>query len=241
MTDPFDDELVPPACQPTVARLQAVLDGERGWHALDADPHPADCPVCRERVRAARLLRAALAEPAAPFPVPAGLTHAILAGVRADRRLRTRRRAVFAAGGLAVAAGVLLAAWWFGGGKPVESGGVREVVIVLPAPPSPDTAPAPRPLRINDEIARAGGALRDSSRTLTEPAASGPKVFASFTTLPKLPPAPVAADLEPARRTLAEIPAAARSGLQPVTESAQRAFQRLLKDVAAVSPGKPKS
>jgi len=84
--------------------------------------------------------------------------------------------------------------------------------------------------------------LRDSSRTLTEPAASGSKVFASVTTLPKLPPTnPVAADLEPARRTLADIPAAAKSGLEPVTESAQRAFQRLLKDVAAVSPGKPKS
>src|SRR4051812_22199579 len=112
MTDPFNNAPVPPACEPTVARLQAVLDGELATHTLDADPHSADCPVCRDRIRAARLLVAELAEPADPFPVPAALTNAILAGVRADRRHRARRRTAFAAGGLAVAAGVLFAAWW---------------------------------------------------------------------------------------------------------------------------------
>jgi hypothetical protein len=97
-------------------------------------------------------------------------------------------------------------------------------------------------MRINDEIAKAGGALRDSSRTITEPAASGPKVFAPFTNaLTRLPVNPGAADLEPARRSLAEIPVAAAAGLEPVTDSAQKAFNRLLKDVGLVSPGKPKS
>lgn len=242
MTDPFDDEPVPPACEPTVARLQAVLDGELGSHALDADPHAAACPACRDRARAARLLLAALAEPAEPVAVPVRLTNAILAGVRADRRQRARRQVAFAAGRLAVAAGVLFAAWWFGGGKPPEPGGGRDIALIPPVPPTPEVPPAPRPIRINEEIAKAGEALRDSSRTITEPATSGTKVFASFTgALPKRPPAPPGAGLEPARRTLAEIPAAAKSGLEPVTESAQRAFHRLLKDVAAMSPGKPKS
>src|SRR5689334_204787 len=168
MTRPNEPDPVPPACEPTVARLQAVLDGERPAHALDADPHPAVCPVCRDRIRAARLLLAALAEPADPFPVPTGLTNAILAGVRADRRQRARRRAVFAAGGLAVAAAVVLAVWWFGGGKPPAPGGPREIVHTPAVPPTPETAPAPRPIRINQEIAKAGGALRDSSRTITE-------------------------------------------------------------------------
>src|SRR5439155_1656453 len=120
MTRPFEPDPVPPACEPTVERLQRVLDGELSADALDTDP-----------------------------------------------------------------------------------------------PPAPESAPDARPIRINDEIAKAGGALRDSSRTITEPAASGPKVFASFTNaLTKLPVTPVVADLEPARRSLAEIPVAAKTGLE---------------------------
>src|SRR5437763_757154 len=107
MTFPSDPDLTPPACEPTVARLQAVLDGDLPADALDADPHPAACPTCAERIRAARLMLAMLAEPAG--------------------------------------------------------------------------------------------------------------------------------------RAIAEIPAAAKTGLEPVTGSAQKAFSRLLKDVGAVSPGKPKS
>jgi len=234
MTRPSEPDAVPPACGPTTARLQRVLDGELPADALDADPHAALCPACRGRARAARLLLAALAEPADPFPVPANLTDAVLAGVRADRRRRARRWGLLAAGGLAVAASVVVAVWGLGGPRPPG----RPEVVEVPPPPGP--APAP-PVRINDEIARAGEALRDSSRTITEPAASGPKVFASVTTaLAKFPVSPVAADLEPARRTLAEIPVAAAAGLEPVADSAQKALNRLLKDVGAVSPGKPK-
>jgi hypothetical protein len=111
MTLPFEPEPVAPACEPTVERLQRVLDGDMAADALDADPHAAVCPVCRERIRAARLLLTALAEPADPFLAPTGLTEAILAGVRADRRRVARRRALVAVGGLAVAAAVVLAVW----------------------------------------------------------------------------------------------------------------------------------
>jgi hypothetical protein len=240
MTRPFEPEAVPPACEPTVERLQHVLDGVLLAEALDADPHAASCPVCRDRIRAARLLLTALAESADPFPVPVGLTDAVLSGVRAGRRRIARQRAVFAAGGLAVAAAVVVAVWWFGGPRPVEPTGQPDVVRIQPVPPDPP--PARQPIRINDQIVRAGEALRDSSRTITDPATSGPKVFASFTNaLTRLPVTTVVGDLEPARRSLAEIPEAAKAGLAPVTESAQKAFNRLLKDVGSVSPGKPKS
>jgi hypothetical protein len=239
MTRPIEPEPVPPACEPTVERLQRVLDGELTADALDADAHPAVCPVCRDRIRAARLLLTALYEPADTFHAPVGLTEAILAGVRADRRRVVRRRV--AVGGLAVAAAVVLAFWWSGGDRP--GGPPRQPGMVKTAtPPAPELAPAPRPIRINDQIAKAGEALRDSSRTITAPAASGPKVFAPFTNaLTKFPVNPAVADLEPARRSLVEIPVAAKTGLEPVTDSAQKALNRLLKDVVAVSPGKPKS
>jgi hypothetical protein len=241
MTRPFEAELVPPACEPTVERLQRVLDGDLSPDALDADPHPAVCPTCRDRIRAARLVLTALAEPADPFQLPHGLTDAILLGVRADRRKAARRRVLFAVSGLAVAAAVVLAVWWSGGPRPVDSSDQPGMAKTPPTPTAPEFAPEPRPIRINDEIAKAGGALRDSSRTITEPATSGPKVFASVTNaLTKFPVNSVVADLEPARRSLAEIPVAAKTGLEPVTDSAQRALHRLLRDVGAVSPGKPK-
>src|SRR4051794_26454018 len=118
MTVPFDPELIPPACEPTVARLHAVLDGDLPADVLDADPHPATCSTCAERIRAARLLLTALAEPPESMPLPAGLTNAILAGVRADRRKRLRQRVGLAVGGLAAAATVVVAVWWFGGSRP---------------------------------------------------------------------------------------------------------------------------
>jgi hypothetical protein len=242
MIRPFEPDPVPPACEPTVERLQAVLDGELSADALETDPHPADCPVCRDRIRAARLLLTVLAEPAEPCCVPAGLTGTILAGVRADRRRVARQRVAFAVGGLAVAAAVVVAVWWFGGPRPVDQTGQSDFVREQPQAPTHEPAPVPRPIRINDEIAKAGGALRESSRTITEPATSGPRVFASFTNaLTRLPVNPVVTDLEPARRSLAEIPVAAQAGLEPVTESAQKALNRLLKDVGSVSPPKPKS
>lgn len=226
----------PPACAPTAERIQAVLDGQLSPDALAADPHPAACPACRERVRAARLVLAALAEPCEPITVPAGLTNAILAGVRADRRARTRRRVLAYVGGFAAAAAIALAVWlnW---PKP------REVVHEMPpapapAPaPTPDPAPPPRPIRITDQLAKAGDALRDSTRAVAGPAAAPPKLFAALTdSLLKPPAAPVPIDLGPAGRSLSEIPAAARVGLEPVAGSAQKALSRLMRDVGAIQP-----
>src|SRR5262249_41064974 len=99
-----DADPVAPACRPTTDRIQRVLDGEAA-EGLDADPHSAVCPICRERIRAARLFLAAVPERPA---VRAGLTDSILATVRADRRARLRRRVFAAVGGLAVAATVAL-------------------------------------------------------------------------------------------------------------------------------------
>ncbi|HJZ54886.1 MAG TPA: hypothetical protein VKE74_07995, partial [Gemmataceae bacterium] len=112
-SDPEHDDLdlVAPECRPTTDRIQRVLDGDGSLAEFDADPHPALCPTCRERVCAARVLLAALATaPEAPV-APARSTGSILAAVRADHRARIRRRVFAAAGGLAVAAVVAVVIW----------------------------------------------------------------------------------------------------------------------------------
>jgi hypothetical protein len=42
--------------------------------------------------------------------------------------------------------------------------------------------------------------------------------------------------LAPARKSLSEIPVAARAGLEPVTDTAEKAFTRFLRDVGSVKP-----
>jgi hypothetical protein len=209
---------------------------------LDDDPHAAECPTCHDRIRAARLLLAVLAAPPATVPFPAGLTESILAGVRTDRRARSRRRILIAAGGFAAAAAVVLAVWL---GRPGEAPRPPIVPSHETVRQEPEPAPAPRPARIGPELAKAGGALLDTSRAIAEPATSAPRVFASLADVLTPPPVqPMDGDLGQVRLSLAEIPEVARAGLEPVTDSAQKAFARLIRDVSAVRPNpqpKPKS
>ena len=224
-----EPDAIPLECGPTLERIQAVLDRIHPASILAADAHPAVCPACRARVRAAKLMLNSFAEPR-EVRAPASLTNAILAGVRADRRMRSRRRAFALVGGFAAAAAVVFAVW-FNQPKPVEF--AKEV----PVQPVPRVPPPVQPMRVNEELAKAGEALRESSRTITEPAASAPRVFAALTdSLLKAPAAPVGIDLGPAGRSLSEIPDAARSGLEPVTGTAQKAFNRLLRDVTSMQP-----
>ncbi len=219
---------ISPECGPTLERVQAVLDRIHPASILTTDAHLAVCSACRARVRAAELMLKLFAEPV-EVRVPISLTNAILAGVRADRQTRSRRRAFALVGGFAAAAAVAFAVW-FNQPKSVE------VAKEVPIRPLPKLQPV-APMRVNEELAKAGEALRESSRTITEPAASAPRVFAALTeSLLKAPAAPVGIDLGPAGRSLSEIPDAARSGLEPVTGTAQKAFDRFLRDLTSMQP-----
>lgn len=235
MTPPEPDDLVPPACRPTTDRLQAVLDGDARAAALDADPHAVACPACRDRVRAAFVLLGAL--PATPrTTVRVDLADTIVAAVRADARSRFRRRVL--TGVCALAASVALVVWlrW---PTPQPDALRNETVEVHPTPPLPEPPPAKaEPVRVGDQLARFGEALRESARPLTDPAKSAPGAFAALAEkLTRAATGPGAAKFEPARDTLAEIPAAARVGLEPVTGTARKGLDRFLHDVSAIQPG----
>jgi len=228
------DDLVPPACRATIELLQGVLDGELPTAVLEADPHPLECAECRGRVAAGRLLVAALASPSAAPAVPSGLADRIIGAVRDDRRARSRRRAFALAGGLAAA--VAVAAFWLRG-PTVER---PDVASREPAAPAPDVAPEPRPVRIGEELSKAGLALLDAPKSITETTAAAPRVIAKVTDALTRTAPPV--EVESPRAALAEIPDLALAGLEPVTGTAQRAFTRLLNDVGSVQFGmKPKS
>jgi hypothetical protein len=225
------DDVVLPVCRPTMERLQAVLDGELPGAALDADPHPAACSVCRGRIAAARLLLSVLAKPE-PVTVPPGMAERIVAAMGEDRLARIRRRTFVFAGGIAVAiaASILFMGWL----SPPPA--IEDMANIRPAPvvPNPAAAPLGKPLRIGDELAKAGHALRDAPRAITDPASAAPQLFAMVgDALTR--PAP-AGEIDTPRPALSEIPDAARTSLEPVTGTAQKAFARLMHDVAGMKP-----
>ncbi|AWM39029.1 hypothetical protein GobsT_27020 [Gemmata obscuriglobus] len=241
----FDDEhdfdRVTPECRATVEAVQSLLDGE-GPDPLDSDPHAGTCAACGERIRAARVLLAVLAA-RGPNPVPVGFADRVMNRVRAAERAQFRapsRRVSRTAARFALAAAVLIAAFVVATRFPKPGAVGPNDVAEQPKPElAPETrakALTPHPIRINDEVAKAGQALRDTPKPFTDSVAAAPKLFEAFATALSHPVEPMGDVLEPARKSLAELPDAARTGLEPVTGTAQKAFDRLLRDVAAMKP-----
>jgi hypothetical protein len=135
--------------------------------------------------------------------------------------------------GASIAAAVLVAVWAFRTPPAPTPDTVNRPADVARSSPT-DAEPAGRPRRITGELAKASQALLDSAKPLTDPAVAAPRVFAAIPN-PFAVSAPVP-NFEPARRSLADLPDAARAGLEPVAESAARAFARLVRDVSAVKP-----
>lgn len=248
-----DEEPLPHECRATVGRIQDALDGN--GDALDADAHATACPACRERVRAARVLLSVLALPPEPVAVPEGFADRVVTAVAEDRRVQTRRRFARATVALALAAGILLAVFAIfrpekapelvPGPRPIVVGpeSVQQSPEAAPAPHpkerAPDQAPEPRPIRFGDAVANTSQAILDTPKPFAESVAVAPKVLDVLTgpfKLPAAPADPMGAALEPARKSLAELPVAAREGLQPVTNTAEKAFTRFLRDVGSVKP-----
>jgi hypothetical protein len=101
-------------------------------------------------------------------------------------------------------------------------------------------APEPRPVRLGDEFSKVGQAILGTSRPITEPVGQAPRMLTQLSNSFSRPAAP-AGEFEQARKSLIDLPDAARSGLEPVTGTAQKAFTRLMRDIGAVQVNKPKS
>ena len=106
-------------------------------------------------------------------------------------------------------------------------------------PQTAEPAPEPRPIRFGEAVANTEQAILDTPQPFAGSMAVAPKVFDALTSpfkLPAQPADPMGVALEPARKSLAEIPVAARAGLEPVTGTAEKAFNRFLRDVGSVKP-----
>jgi hypothetical protein len=248
-TNDFNDDALPPVCRQTMEKLQGVMDGEIPVRELDHIDHALTCSVCRERIATTKLILSVLSErnhaPIAPVKTE-NILSAVLADRLAERNSRFRSRVLAVAGSLAIAAGLLFALWlrWPGSpNQPIQvqpqpemaknASATPRVTIEPILAPAPHEGPAPKAVRLGDEFAKAEQAFLGSSRPITEPAQMAPQVLFKLTDVLTQPSEP-APEYEPARKSLLELPEAARNGLQPVTSTTQKAFARLLHDVSAV-------
>ncbi len=235
-TDRPADPTPPPAagCAAFAAVVQAVLDRELGSDALDTG-HPATCPDCRALAAAARRLL----DFAPPFPeaLP-GLSDRIVAAALWDRRLRRRRRLAGVAVA-AVAASLLIAAVVYFS-RPAPTGG-PDVAQVQPSPtPAPKGPDAPPP-RVSDQIAEAGSAFVAITRKATDQAVAPTRTLLPPPDVVSVPMADAWPGIEPAAESLAGVPEAAKSGIEPVADKTRRAVNLFLRDVGFGPPAKSKS
>jgi len=222
--DDDHDPAVPAECRTTIERLQAVLDGIEADDVLRADSHLASCRLCTERAQAAGLLAKTLRS--RRDVAPGVSVDGILAALADDRAARRRQRWVVAASGSRDCGGDCFSRYSSGrpsldrkGAPPAARGGCETR--------DDGTGSA----RIGEAFADAGQAIQGLGRMITAPSLPSPEVLTPLAeALTPLPPM----DLEPAAASLAELPEAALSGLEPVTGSASRVFTQLLQDVSVM-------
>ena len=207
-----------PDCTAFEAVVQRVLDGELSREQL-GDRHPQTCPACRN------LLKATAAFAAFPTPVPkpsVGLNQRVLLTVLHDRRQRQQRRLVVGGSALAMAACLFISLGVYftqAGSKPTP-----EIVEVAPKPPAIHTP------RVTDQVAEAGSVLTAMTRRATEQAMRPTRSLFPVDPM-AVPQIDLPTTMDPATESLAALPSAAKSGLEPITDGTRRAVNLFLRDV----------
>ena len=208
-------------CQEFHDLLRRRLDGETVVEPAGLAAHLAACGECRALQAAARRLELGLRllRPTVP---PADLSDRFVVSVLAEGRAARRRRYVVQVG-LALAASVFVAVLvglW--ANREIKDENVR------PQPPGfarqeprPEAQPAASSLRESlTEVA--GLTLRRADETVRN------------LLLDAVPNDPKASPLSSSVATLREAGNGVTAGLEPVTDSARRAFDRFLREIPAV-------
>jgi hypothetical protein len=242
-----DYSSIPSSCRHAMDQLQRVFDGELQATILDTDAHAVTCEVCRKRIKMAQLLIRSLAVPRNTLKIVPKMTEVLVESLLSDftsqRRLRFRRRAFAVAASVTVAAGVLLTVWLWrdDNSDRHDDPGKAEVAKedrtpehnVDPLSQQSEPDPSHQTVRLDEEFSKAEQAFLDTSRPITEPVAVAPQVLAKLTDA-FTPPTEAVPEFEAARMSIVALPDVAKTGLEPVTDTTQKAFARLLRDMGVV-------
>ena len=207
-----------PDCTAFEAVVQRVLDGELAHDRL-RDRHAQTCPACRD------LLTATAAFALFPTPVPkpsVGLNQRVLLTVLHDRRQRRQRRLLVGGSALTMAACLFISI-----GVYVTQTGSKPTPEIVEVVPTPTTLNAPR---VTDQVAEAGSVLTAMTRRATEQAMRPTRSLFPVDPM-AVPQIDLPSTMDPATESLAALSSAAKSGLEPITDSTRRAVNLFLRDV----------
>jgi hypothetical protein len=218
-------------CQQCEERLHEFLDGSAAVSCPSLDAHLASCAGCRSLFAAARQMQVRLRSLPTPIP-PADLSGRIVAGVLSDARRRRRLR-VSALVGVALAASLLLA---FLGSWSLLHGSRQQGIVAVsqrdPEPPPP--APVPNEPSLQENVSDATSAVASLSRRTADDALGGAQLLVPPLTLPT--PDDLTPPLDPPAQALIDTGHGASVSLQPVTNSAKRAFGLFVRDLPPLNP-----
>jgi anti-sigma factor RsiW len=207
--------------------LQDRLDGLPPSDAAGMNRHLAACARCRGEQAAARRLEEGLRLLTPPAPRP-GLSGQIVAAVRRDQ-VRRRRRQRFVRAGLAVAAVLLLV---------LTMADHRRVPVPVPPRPEQPVAHQPQGPSLRESVAEASTAVVDlAGRTADQTVGQSRLLLPVVMASPLETPADPLAPMETPMRSLREAGQGVSSGLEPVADSARRAFDMVLREIPTVGPG----
>lgn len=235
---------LPEACADYERLVQAVCDREQPRSALQSE-HVRHCQDCQNRFHTAELLLTTLEQIAESRDVslPVNFADRVLPVVlgeqqaerRAERRSR-RLRSVLTVGALAASftLAALLIRDRLGEPAPVPQ---RSELASLHARPVAEVPP----ILVSAQLTEVRETLADLTRRTAEEALSPAQTF-----LPDRSPEPPvvvvpAEGMGATVATLADVPEAARTSLEPLTGSAERALNLFLRDVGLSQTLKPKS
>jgi hypothetical protein len=217
-------------CQQCEERLHELLDGSVSVSCPALDAHLVSCADCRGLFAAARQMQVRLRSLPAPIP-PVDLTGRIVAGVLFDARRRRRLRVGLMIGA-ALAASLLLA---LVGSWAVLHGPVQKVIVdASQRAPEPPPPPAPKEPSLQENVADATSAVASLSRRTTDDALGGAQLLVPPLTIPT--PDDLTPPLDPPAQALIDTGHGASVSLQPVTNSAKRAFGLFVRDLPPLNP-----
>jgi hypothetical protein len=245
-TNPPRTDDLPAACAAFERLVNRVLDGDAPAAELASDPHASVCPFCRAERVGALFLIDGLKQTPVPVP-PAGFAARATRAVIREHRRRTAVRWAVRTGAGALAASLVLA-WLASPRSPLSDRGAfarwwpgaatNPATAPNPAPDPDAMARREPPETIQSQIGEAGSAVVALTRKATDDTlAPARNLFAS--SAPRVPPKPTAGDPPD---PLADMPQAAKAGLEPLTNAAKRAVNLFVRDVGgATGAGKMKS
>jgi hypothetical protein len=210
--------------------LNHHLDGENVGESLT--DHARQCPECAALYRSAQRLAQALPHLQPPAPAPY-LTNHILLDLRDDRRRRLamRLRMVATVAAAALLLVVAVPSFWPGGKKELPP--TQPAVVQSTQPASQENN-----VTLRDTVNDAGQAVGQlTARTASDTVGSYWEILTPPLRDWDQPP-----QIDPPMRPLQETGQSAVAAIEPVTNSARRAFGVLLRDIPPVDqPAKPDS